>query len=618
MGNVIGIDLGTTNSCVAFTSGSRPEVIANVEGSRTTPSTVAFTESGEKLVGQIAKRQAATNPARTLFAIKRLIGRKHASKEVSAFCDVAPFALKAAENGDAWVSVDAREHSPQEIAGMILQRMKETASDFLGEPVDAAVITVPAYFNDAQRQATKEAGAIAGLEVLRIINEPTAAALAYGVDKEEDKRVAVFDLGGGTFDVSILELGDGVFQVLSTNGDTYLGGEDFDRCIVEYLADQFKDEHGLDLRSDPMALQRLKEAAERAKHELSSVEETDINLPFIGSDEEGPKHLAYTLSRSELEEMVGPLVARLEGPCRMALDDAGVDLESLDEVILVGGMTRMPRIRSRVAEIFGREPNVSVNPDEVVAMGAAIQAGVLSGDLDDVLLLDVTPLSLGVETEGGVLTSIIPKNTTIPTSKSQIFSTTEDGQELVRIHVLQGERELAADNMSLGRFELVGLPPAPRGVPQIEVTFALDTDGVAHVSARDLGTGLSQSIEVTASSGLTDAQVEELVNQAEAHKADDLRKREEVELRNKLTGLVYATQKTLDEFGAHLEETDLANVRSMLERVAALESETEPEELRDALQALSAASFELTEKVYAQLGEKSESPKGAEASNSLD
>ena len=444
MGNVIGIDLGTTNSCVAFTSGSRPEVIANVEGSRTTPSTVAFTESGEKLVGQIAKRQAATNPARTLFAIKRLIGRKHTSKEVSAFCDVAPFSLMAAENGDAWVSVDGREHSPQEIAGMILQRMKETASDFLGEPVDAAVITVPAYFNDAQRQATKEAGAIAGLEVLRIINEPTAAALAYGVDKQEDKVVAVFDLGGGTFDVSILELGGGVFQVLSTNGDTYLGGEDFDRCIVEYLADQFKGEHGLDLRSDPMALQRLKEASERAKHELSSVEETDINLPFIGSDDEGPKHLAYTLSRSELEEMVGPLVARLEGPCRTALEDAGIDLEAIDEVILVGGMTRMPRIRSRVAEIFGREPNVSVNPDEVVAMGAAIQAGVLSGDLEDVLLLDVTPLSLGVETEGGVLTSIIPKNTTLPTAKSQIFSTTEDSQELVRIHVLQGERELAS------------------------------------------------------------------------------------------------------------------------------------------------------------------------------
>ena len=615
MGNVIGIDLGTTNSCVAFTSGSRPEVIANVEGSRTTPSTVAFTESGDQLVGQIAKRQAATNPSRTLFAIKRLIGRKHDSKEVSAFQDVAPFSLQAAENGDAWVCVDGREHSPQEIAGMILQRMKETASDFLGEPVDSAVITVPAYFNDAQRQATKEAGAIAGLEVLRIINEPTAAALAYGIDQEEDKIVAVFDLGGGTFDVSILELGEGVFQVLSTNGDTYLGGEDFDRCIVEYLADQFKGEHGLDLRSDPMALQRLKEAAERAKHELSSVEETDVNLPFIGSDEEGPKHLAYTLSRLELEEMVGPLMQRLEGPCRTALADAGIGLDAIDEVILVGGMTRMPSIRARVAEIFGREPNVSVNPDEVVAMGAAIQAGVMSGDLDDVLLLDVTPLSLGVETQGGVFTSIIPKNTTIPTAKSQVFSTTEDGQELVRIHVLQGERELSADNMSLGRFELVGLPPAPRGVPQIEVTFSLDTDGVAHVSARDLGTGQSQSIEVTASSGLTDQQVEDLVSQAESHKAEDQKKREEVELRNKLTGLVYSTEKTLGEFGDHLEEKDLEPVRAVLTEIGSLEGMTDPDELRRVLQTLTSASFELTERVYARIGEADQAPTGSGASN---
>lgn len=615
MGNVIGIDLGTTNSCVAFTSGSRPEVIANVEGSRTTPSTVAFTESGDQLVGQIAKRQAATNPSRTLFAIKRLIGRKHDSKEVSAFQDVAPFSLQAAENGDAWVCVDGREHSPQEIAGMILQRMKETASDFLGEPVDSAVITVPAYFNDAQRQATKEAGAIAGLEVLRIINEPTAAALAYGIDQEEDKIVAVFDLGGGTFDVSILELGEGVFQVLSTNGDTYLGGEDFDRCIVEYLADQFKGEHGLDLRSDPMALQRLKEAAERAKHELSSVEETDVNLPFIGSDEEGPKHLAYTLSRLELEEMVGPLMQRLEGPCRTALADAGIGLDAIDEVILVGGMTRMPRIRARVAEIFGREPNVSVNPDEVVAMGAAIQAGVMSGDLDDVLLLDVTPLSLGVETQGGVFTSIIPKNTTIPAAKSQVFSTTEDGQELVRIHVLQGERELSADNMSLGRFELVGLPPAPRGVPQIEVTFSLDTDGVAHVSARDLGTGQSQSIEVTASSGLTDQQVEDLVSQAESHKAEDQKKREEVELRNKLTGLVYSTEKTLGEFGDDLEEKDLEPVRAVLTEIASLEGTTDPDELRRVLQTLTSASFELTERVYARIGEADQPPTGSGISN---
>ena len=610
MGNVIGIDLGTTNSCVAFTSGSRPEVIANLEGSRTTPSTVAFTESGEKLVGQIAKRQAATNPSRTLFAIKRLIGRKHASKEVDAFRDVAPFPLLEAENGDAWVHVNGRDHAPQEIAGMILQRMKETASDFLGEPVDAAVITVPAYFNDAQRQATKEAGAIAGLEVLRIINEPTAAALAYGVEQEEDSVIAVFDLGGGTFDVSILELGEGVFQVLSTNGDTYLGGEDFDRCIVEHLAERFEAENGIDLRSDPMALQRLKEAAERAKHELSSVEETDINLPFIGSDESGPTHLVYTLGRAELEEMVEPLVERLENPCRIALEDAGIALETIDEVILVGGMTRMPRIRARVAEIFGQAPDTSVNPDEVVAMGAAIQAGVLSGDLEDVLLLDVTPLSLGVETQGGVFTSIIPKNTTIPTAKSQVFSTTEDSQELVRIHVLQGERELAEHNMSMGRFELVGLPPAPRGVPQIEVTFSLDTDGVAHVSARDLGTGQSQSIEVTASSGLTEEQVEELVSQAEVHKADDQMKREGAELKNKLLGLVYSTQKTIEEFGSQLEDSDLKSLHSILERVDSLENGEDLEQLRSVFQALSSASFELTEQIYAQLAGAADSPTG--------
>ena len=610
MGNVIGIDLGTTNSCVAFTSGSRPEVIANLEGSRTTPSTVAFTESGEKLVGQIAKRQAATNPSRTLFAIKRLIGRKHASKEVDAFQDVAPFSLLEAENGDAWVCVDGRDHSPQEIAGMILQRMKETASDFLGEPVDSAVITVPAYFNDAQRQATKEAGAIAGLEVLRIINEPTAAALAYGVDQKEDTVIAVFDLGGGTFDVSILEMGEGVFQVLSTNGDTYLGGEDFDRCIVEHLAERFEAETEIDLRSDPMALQRLKEAAERAKHELSSVEETDVNLPFIGSDESGPKHLVYTLGRAELEEMVAPLVQRLEKPCRIALEDAGIALETIDEVILVGGMTRMPRIRARVAEIFGQEPDTSVNPDEVVAMGAAIQAGVLSGDLEDVLLLDVTPLSLGVETQGGVFTSIIPKNTTIPTAKSQVFSTTEDSQELVRIHVLQGERELAEHNMSMGRFELVGLPPAPRGVPQIEVTFSLDTDGVAHVSARDLGTGQSQSIEVTASSGLTEEQVEELVSQAEVHKADDQRKREEAELRNKLLGLIYSTQKTVDEYGGRLEDSDLKSFHSVLEQADSLEPGADLDRLRSAFQALSSASFELTEQIYAQLAEEGDAPTG--------
>ena len=615
MATVIGIDLGTTNSCVAFTSGNSHEVIANLEGSRTTPSTVAFTEGGERLVGQIAKRQSATNPAQTLFAIKRLIGRKFDTREVESFRDVAPFEILAAENGDAWVDVNGHAHAPQEIAGLILQRMKETASEYLGEPVEAAVITVPAYFNDAQRQATKEAGLIAGLEVLRIINEPTAAALAYGIDEEEEKTVAVFDLGGGTFDVSVLELGDGVFQVLSTNGDTYLGGEDFDRCVVEHLANRFKDENGIDLRGDPMALQRLKEAAERAKHELSSVAETDVNLPFISSDASGPKHLELILRREELEEMVMPLVQRLEGPCLIALEDAGVDVSAIDEVILVGGMTRMPRIRAKVEEIFGRVPNTSVNPDEVVALGAAIQAGVLNGELEDVLLLDVTPLSLGVETQGGVFTSIIPKNTTIPTAKSQVFSTTEDGQELVRIHVLQGERELADRNMTLGRFELVGLPPAPRGVPQIEVTFSLDTDGVAHVSARDLGTGKSQSISVTASSGLTEEQVEVLIGEAEAQQRDDSERRERIELRNKLEGLVYSTEKTLAEFSLEIEAEQQRNIRIMLDDISSLDASVDSEDLRSRLEALSQATFELTEHLYARLAPESDPPEGDRGSS---
>ncbi len=603
MGTVIGIDLGTTNSCVAFMSGGQPEVIANSEGSRTTPSMVAFTDSGEKLVGQIAKRQAVTNPERTVFAVKRLIGRKHDSEEVVAFADVAPFKIVAAENGDAWVRIEDRDCSPQEIAAMVLAKIRDTAGDFLGEPVDEAVITVPAYFNDAQRQATKEAGTIAGLHVLRIINEPTAAALAYGINEEEDKTVAVFDLGGGTFDISILAIGDGVFQVMSTHGDTFLGGEDFDNIIVEHLAAGFEAEHGVDLRTDAMALQRLREGAERAKHELSSLEETDINLPFISSDADGPKHLVVSLTRTELEELVAPLIERLDEPCRTALEDAGIAASDLDEVILVGGMTRMPKVQQRVAEIFGREPGSDVNPDEVVAIGAAIQGGVLTGDVDDVLLLDVTPLSLGVETQGGIATKIITKNTTIPTTKSQVFSTTEDNQDVVRIHVLQGEREMAVDNMTLGRFELVGIPPAPRGVPQIEVTFALDTDGVASVSAKDLGTGRSQSIVVTASSGLTEDEVERLVEEAKGHAADDTALRAMTELRNKAEGLAYSTERTLEEFAEDIAAADKDAITAALGVTREKMQSEDVEALKIAVDELSTLTYQMTEKLYASLGE---------------
>jgi len=602
MSKVIGIDLGTTNSCVAVMSGGSAEVIANAEGSRTTPSMVGFTESGEKLIGQIAKRQAVTNPERTVFACKRLIGRKFDAPEVKSFAGIAPFEIAAADNGDAWVKIDDRRCSPQEISAMILTKMKETASEYLGEAVEDAVITVPAYFNDAQRQATKEAGTIAGLNVLRIVNEPTAAALAYGINDQEGQKIAVFDLGGGTFDISILEIGDGIFEVKSTNGDTFLGGEDFDNVIVEHLAARFQQETGIDLRQDAMALQRLKEGAERAKHELSSSENTDVNLPFIAADEEGPKHLVLSLSRADLQEWVAHLIDRLEAPCLTALEDAGLAKSEIDEVILVGGMTRMPRVREKVSEIFGREPHKGVNPDEVVALGAAVQGGVITGDVADVLLLDVTPLSLGVETQGGVFTKIIDKNTTIPTTKSQVFSTTEDNQDVVRIHVLQGEREMAQDNMTLGRFELVGIPPAPRGVPQIEVTFAIDTDGVVNVSAKDLGTGKSQSIAVTASSGLSEEDVERLVSEAESSKEADVRRRQLTDLRNKGDGLVYSTEKTLEEFAENIDADDRKNVEAALQKAREAMQSDDVDAIKGAVDELSGVTYQMTERLYAVLG----------------
>jgi molecular chaperone DnaK len=602
MGKVIGIDLGTTNSCVAVFDGGEPQVVANAEGSRTTPSIVAFTATGEKLVGQIAKRQAVTNPEQTIFAVKRLIGRKFDSDEVRQFSEIAPFEVARADNGDAWVNAGGKPCSPQEISGVVLAKMKETVADFLGEPVIDAVITVPAYFDDSQRQATQDAGKIAGLNVLRIINEPTAAALAYGLGKDATRKIAVFDLGGGTFDISILEISDGVFEVRSTNGDTFLGGEDFDQRIVEHLIAGFEQMHGIDLRRDNMALQRLKEASERAKHELSSATETDINLPFIAATDSGPKHLATKLTREDLEELCADLIDRLQKPCEIALADAGLSAAALDDVILVGGMTRMPAVQRKVAELFGREPNRGVNPDEVVACGAAIQAGVLTGQVENVLLLDVTPLSLGVETQGGIATKIIERNTTIPTSKSQVFSTTEDDQSVVRIHVIQGERELAADNKTLGRFELVGIPPAPRGVPQIEVTFEIDADGVVNVSAKDLGTGRSQAIRVTASSGLSEKEVERLVAEAEQHQSADQDRRALVDLRNKADGLIYSTERTLKEFADNVDAADSEALTKAVANARTAARGEDVDALRAAVDELSALTYNMTEKLYAELG----------------
>ncbi len=600
MAKVIGIDLGTTNSCVAIMEGGDPTVIANAEGGRTTPSVVAFTEGGERLAGQIARRQAITNPENTIWAVKRLIGRRFEDPEVQKAIKISPYKIVKADNGDAWVEVRGKKYSPAEISAFILQKMKQTAEDYLGEKVSEAVITVPAYFNDSQRQATKDAGRISGLNVLRIINEPTAASLAYGLDKKKDEKIAVFDLGGGTFDISILEIGDGVFEVKATNGDTFLGGEDFDQRVIDYLADEFKKDQGIDLRGDRMALQRLKEAAEKAKCELSTSMETDINLPFITADQSGPKHLNMKLTRSKLEALVADLLDKLDGPCVTALRDAGLSAGEINEVVLVGGMTRMPAVQARVKKIFGKEPHKGVNPDEVVALGAAIQAGVLKGDVKDVLLLDVTPLSLGIETLGGVFTKLIDKNTTIPSKKSQVFSTAADNQTAVTIRVFQGEREMAADNKLLGQFDLVGIPPAPRGLPQVEVSFDIDANGIVHVSAKDLGTGKEQSIRITASSGLSEQEIKQMVRDAEQHAADDHKRRETAEARNQLDSLVYTTEKSLQEHGSELDAGSRGDVEQALERAKKALEGQDAAEMKSAGEALTTASHKLAEAIYAK------------------
>ncbi len=615
MGKVIGIDLGTTNSCVAVMDGGKPKVIENSEGARTTPSIVAFTKDNERLIGQPAKRQAVTNPDNTLFAIKRLIGRRFDDPTTKKDMEIVPYDIVKGKNGDAWVEAGGEEYSPSQISAFILQKMKETAESYLGEDVQQAVITVPAYFNDAQRQATKDAGQIAGLEVLRIINEPTAAALAYGMDKDDGKTIAVYDLGGGTFDVSILEIGDGVFEVKSTNGDTFLGGEDFDNAIVEHLADAFQKKENMDLRSDKLALQRLKEAAEKAKIELSSSQTTEVNLPFITARMEGgsstPLHLVETISRADLEKLVGKLIDRTLDPCKKALADAGVSKDEIDEVILVGGMTRMPRVREVVEKFFGTKPHTGVNPDEVVAMGAAIQAGVLQGDVKDVLLLDVTPLSLGIETLGGVFTRMIDRNTTIPTKKTQTYSTAEDNQNAVTIKVFQGEREMAADNKLLGNFDLVGIPPAPRGVPQIEVTFDIDANGIVNVSAKDKGTGKEQTIKIQASGGLNESDIDQMVQDAEKFAEEDKKRRAAAEARNQADSLVHATEKQLEE---NADKIDAETKSSVEEALAATKTALEgddPDEINAKAQELTQAAMKMGEQIYKQ--EQDAAPEGGDA-----
>ncbi|MEE8620442.1 MAG: molecular chaperone DnaK [Syntrophobacteria bacterium] len=600
MAKIIGIDLGTTNSVVAVMEGKEAKVLTNAEGGRTTPSIVAFTESGERLLGQVAKRQAITNPENTVYAVKRLIGRKYDSPEVKQDISICPYEIVKASNGDAHIQIRGKEYSPAEISAMVLQKMKQTAEDYLGEKVTDAVITVPAYFNDSQRQATKDAGRIAGLNVLRIINEPTAASLAYGLDKKKEEKIAVFDLGGGTYDISILEIGDGVFEVKATNGDTHLGGEDFDQRIIDWLADEFRKDQGFDLRGDKMALQRLKEAAEKAKMELSTSMETEINLPFVTADASGPKHLNMKLSRSKMESLVEDLVERVVPPMQTALKDAGLATSEIDEVILVGGMTRMPRIQEQVKKFFGKEPHKGVNPDEVVGVGAAIQAGVLKGDVKDVLLLDVTPLSLGIETLGGVKTKLIEKNTTIPTRKSQIFSTAADNQPAVSIHVLQGEREMAADNKTLGRFELVGIPSAPRGLPQIEVTFDIDANGIVNVSAKDLGTGKEQSISITASSGLGEEEIQAAIKEAELHAEEDKKTKDLVEAKNNADSLIYHTEKTLKEMGDKVDEATKQTVEEQMQRLRTAMEGDDAEAIKQASEELMQASHKVAEAMYQQ------------------